>query len=374
MKVIQLFKIYLPDNGGGIAAVMKNISNILQGEEQEIIVCHGQSGKKTVIEKRRGVIIRRCRQLFSVASTPFSLSFFLQTFQAAKGADLAIIHFPYPLADLALLLRVYKGKYVVWWHCDIDRFKGLLSAYKPLMRRTLQNADKIIVSSEGMMKDSPFLREFKETCVVIPFGLDSRMITKADKYLQKPFRENSACKILFIGRLVWYKGCGVLMEAMAKLEREGCLCELTMIGDGPLKGSLQETAKKLGLHSVRFAGKVTESQKIKYIEECDFLVVPSTSKAESFAIVQLEAMVFGKPVINTNIPGGVPCVSIDGETGITVEPGDAGQLAEAIKRLTADVGLRKQYGRRAAEIVRQRYTEKQMAEKIRTLFRTIAGE
>ena len=62
-------------------------------------------------------------------------------------------------------------------------------------------------------------------------------------------------------------------------------------------------------------------------------------------------MVYGKPVINTALPTGVPHVSLDGVTGITVPPEDADALAQAIQKLADDKTLREQYGSAAAKRV-----------------------
>lgn len=390
MKVVQLFKIYWPDNGGGIAAVMKSIVDVLQKNEQEIeqeiVVCHGTKGKKTAVGNYQGVKIRRCRQLGSVASTPVSLSFLIQTYQAAKDADLVVAHFPYPMIDLALLLGLYRGRYIVWWHCDISKYRGLLFFYKPLMKRMLDNAGKILIPYKEMAVHSEFLQAYRQKCMAVPFGLSRKLVKRADDYMLLPRRESSVCRILFIGRLVWYKGCDILLKALAKLEQEKTYekkaCEkkagdtksgyeLTIVGNGPMREELQQMAHKLRLSSVRFTAKVPEKEKIRLIEDCDFLVLPSISKEESFAIVQLEAMAFGKPVINTKIPSGVPHVSMDGKTGITVEPGNVRQLADAIRKLGGDSKLREQYGKNAAAIVREQYVEECLQKSYDNLFREL---
>ena len=76
MKIVQLFKIYWPDNGGGIATVMESIANAMKKEKQEIGVCQAKRGKKTTVEKYNGVPVYRCSQLFDFASTPFLFDFF----------------------------------------------------------------------------------------------------------------------------------------------------------------------------------------------------------------------------------------------------------------------------------------------------------
>ena len=132
-------------------------------------------------------------------------------------------------------------------------------------------------------------------------------------------RQDISVNILFVGRLVWYKGLDILLKAFAQMKYKNCT--LTIVGGGPLEQELHDLAKKLGLKNVIFTGMISEEEKVKHIEKCDFLVLPSISKAEAFALVQIEAMAFGKPVINTALPSGVPCVSINGVTGLTVQPG-----------------------------------------------------
>lgn len=379
MKVTQLFKIYWPDNGGGIAKVMESIAECLPGCEHQVIVCQGNRKRKSVSESYRGVLVRRCRQLFTVASTPVSVDFLRQVKKYTKDADVVICHFPYPMADLAVLLGMPGRRLVVWWHCGFEKYAWLAPFYRPLARHTLKKADMILVSSEGNVKNSGLLLPFREKCRVIPFCV-------SDSYLQRgkahaaglwesagvPIerkmcgRSQKEVCILFIGRLVWYKGCDILLKAFARMKQKNC--RLVLIGSGVLEMELKRLAASLGLWKVEFLGMVSEEVKMRQLERCDFLVLPSVSKAEAFAVVQLEAMAFGKPVINTALPSGVPDVSVDGVTGITVQPGSVRALARAMDALAGDQKLRRKYGRNALQRVQAEYTQRKMQQRYQKAF------
>ena len=91
-------------------------------------------------------------------------------------------------------------------------------------------------------------------------------------------------------------------------------------------------------------------------------------KSEAFGLVQQEAMAYGKPVINTKLKSGVPEVSVDGETGITVEPGNVDGLAKAMQELIDNPVKRLQLGKAARKKVDEQYTMEVMLERIRKVY------
>ena len=119
--------------------------------------------------------------------------------------------------------------------------------------------------------------------------------------------------------------------------------------------TLQQMAE--GMNTVHFLGSLSDADLRAALQECDFLVLPSVANSEAFGLVQLEAMVYGKPVINTALPTGVPHVSLDGETGLTVPPESETALAKAMQTLVSDADLRSRYGAAAKKRVETVFAE-----------------
>src|SRR5690606_10023935 len=120
--------------------------------------------------------------------------------------------------------------------------------------------------------------------------------------------------------------------------------QLLIGGKGPLKGELEELIKRLGLTDrVELLGYVADEEIPNYYGACDVFCLTSTIKTEAFAIVQIEAMSCGKPIVSTKIPGsGVSWVNADGESGLCVEIKKAKAVADAIEMVTTDAERYKQ--------------------------------
>jgi glycosyltransferase involved in cell wall biosynthesis len=132
---------------------------------------------------------------------------------------------------------------------------------------------------------------------------------------------------LFVGRLVPVKGLDVLLDACAELARSGGRFRLCLVGDGPLRGSLEQRAGRLGLGGkVQFCGPRPHGQLPDWFRAADLFVLPSRS--EGLPSVLLEATACGTPFVASRV-GGIPEVA-GPEGSRLVPPGDAGLLAVAL--------------------------------------------
>lgn len=366
VKVLQVNKLYYPWIGGVEHVVQQLAEGLNNQTDMKVLVC--QAKGKTAVEKVNGVMVHRAGSLGMLFSMPISVSFFRHFRKLSKDRDVIHFHMPFPLGDLAYLLSGYKGKVVVWWHSDIVKQKKLVRLYKPIMDKFLSRADVIIAATQGHIDGSDYLPKYKDKCVIIPYGLDRKIEKESDKYIDQTIPSQNCSKpvkMLFVGRLVYYKGCEILIKAFKEVDN----AELTIIGDGELRNELEETAKRYNLtEKICFLGNVDEERLRQAFEESDVLVLPSIAKSEAFGLVQIEAMSYGKPVINTNLPSGVPYVSLNQITGLTVPPNDVKALADAMRWMVDHEEERIEMGRRARNRVKEYYRMDDMLDKVLNIY------
>lgn len=371
MKVLEVNKLYYPVTGGIERIVQQIAEGLNKRISIKVLVC--QKKGRGITELINGVNVIRSGSVGTLFSLPISLSFIWQLRKMSKSADVIHFHVPFPLGDLACLMANYKGKVVISWHSDIVRQKKMMKLYKPIMKKFLSRADIILVATQGHIEGSDYLSEYREKCRIVPYGLEPHIEELSDRYIEEKGiknlnAEDKTTRFLFIGRLVYYKGCDVLVEAFSKVNN----AELWLVGTGPLEESLKRKANELGVSKkVVFKGSLADDEMVECISSCDALVLPSIIKSEAFGLVQLEAMVFEKPVINTNLPSGVPYVSIDKETGITVEPESVEQLALAMQWLVDHEHERKIMGQKGRQRVKKNFTTAKMLNNIEEIYKEL---
>lgn len=185
-------------------------------------------------------------------------------------------------------------------------------------------------------------------------------------------RDDSTCRLLFVGRLDQVKGVVVLFDAVAAMlagggDGDASAVHLTLVGDGPQRADLERRTRELGIESsVVFAGYRNQDEVQQHLADCDVFVLPSF--AEGVPVSLMEAMAVGRPVVATNV-GGVTELVRDGDNGVVVAPGDADVLRAALGSLAADPVLRERLGAAGRETVRADFDSETEARRLVTLFR-----
>jgi glycosyltransferase involved in cell wall biosynthesis len=370
VKVIHVGKFYPPVTGGMERVLESLCAEPADGIESEVIVCN--TSLTTVREQLRGVGLTRVGTLGAAGSVPIAPSL-AGELRRARG-DLMVVHEPNPWALLSDVIGRPGLPLAVWFHSEVVRPRLQYALfYHPLARRVYARARRIVVSSPLLAEHAAALAPYRDRIRVIPFGIDvsrweptPQVCTRAAE-----IRTNMGARplLLFAGRMVPYKGVGVLLRALVGLDASAVL-----VGDGPCRAEWAALSLELQLTDrVHFAGEVEHGELAALYHACDVFVLPSVTRAEAFGYVQLEAMACRKPVVSTRLPSGVPWVNRHGETGLTVPPGDVGALHRALAELTGDASLRKRFGNAGRLRVESEFTMDTMRRAAAALYREAAA-
>jgi glycogen(starch) synthase len=131
-----------------------------------------------------------------------------------------------------------------------------------------------------------------------------------------------------LGRLIPHKGADLALTAFASVVDRFPRARLTIAGEGPERPKLEEQAVALGLKDVvEFAGWVSPERVPAIINSATVVIIPSWR--EGLPWVAMEAAHMARPIVATSV-GGLPDVIVDRQTGLLVEPGNSGAIAEAV--------------------------------------------
>jgi len=296
--------------------------------------------------------------------------------------DIVHAHSPIPYSDLPALLYAKRKKlpFILTYQFDgvetggsFARNAGVSLYNKLFIHKVLKSADAIIATTKSYAKESPFLRRYLDKIVVIPNGINIKEVTtpltreKSREILGLP--QNSEI-ILFFGSLVEYKGPDILLKAFKKVKNVVPNAKLIFAGRGHMDSQLKETAKQMNISKdVIFTGFVEDNVKPLYYKAADVFCLPSTTLAESFGIVNLEAMAAGIPIVSSNL-GGIPDIVKNGENGLLSKPYDVEMLAENLIKLLENDNLRVEMGKTGLKLVKN-YTWDEVTTKTEKLYREL---
>ncbi len=368
MQVVQLVKYYDPCQGG-METVVKNI---VEG----VIDCstninftvysnnHEQNFVKSVDLKNRETIIKEITPAY-LKSQPLNLRY-PSLKKLIEDNDVIHHHYPFPTMEVTLLRylkQMTNKKFVITWHANIknSRWSWIERIYNPLIEKLLDRADTIIVTSPQLFEASTILQKYKEKIQLIPLSFDP----KFSSIVSKKFPSERCFELLFVGKLRKYKGVEYLIKAIVNLD-----VKLKIVGNGEEFQILKDLVKLLNIENkVVFISNANDDELMECYKKADLFVLPSINEAEAFGVVQLEALANGLPVINTNLKSGVPYVSLNNYSGITVEPKNSDKLSEAIEKIISNKELYELYSSNALERVKA-FSREKMSESYKEIYKS----
>jgi glycosyltransferase involved in cell wall biosynthesis len=319
--IFSLCKFY--NTNGGIEYVSKNINDVLKNKNFFLNIIY--FGKNDQFITNKNEVLNENKINFTLFSQPFSKNYFLNIFkQKYNKCDIVHLHYPNILASVAILLKFTKLNLITHWHSDILN-QGFLNILGGLIGFLIAlKSKRIVCTTREYAKKSIILKIFKNKIDIIPIFVKPIKINKVSK---KNFN-----KIIFIGRLVKYKGIKYLIKSLIFLPSK---YKLLIIGDGPQYLNLKKIIKKLDLNSrVKILKNCSDKKKYELLQKSDLLCLPSTTRQEAFGVVLLEAMMLKKPIVTTYLEGsGLIEVNKNNFSGLWFERKNSEMLAQTIIKI-----------------------------------------
>jgi glycosyltransferase involved in cell wall biosynthesis len=211
---------------------------------------------------------------------------------------------------------------------------------------------------------------------VLPMGVDPQYFSKIrDVDCLKKKIEIKGPVILFVGRLIDWKGVAYLIKSMPEVLQRFPTAKALIIGSGPLRTELLSLTKTLSLEEhVIFIDELPQKELVAYYSIADIFVLPSIVNAngetEGLGVVLLEAMACGLPVIGSDV-GGIPDLIKNGETGLLVRQKNSQDLGNQMLRLLTDSDLTKNITRNARDLVETQFSWEIVAERFIEVYQDV---
>lgn len=225
--------------------------------------------------------------------------------------------------------------------------------WRILRRLTYFRADLVTTNNEDSYH---ILRAFvpSRQLQILPNPLPNLQLTMNER--EAPEHDKA---ILYVGRLSYEKGVHLLITAYSSMVAHNPSCPpLIIVGDGPSRLDLEETAGAMGLQrKITWAGE--QHNVAQYYSDALFLVVPSLR--EGLPNVVLEALSFHLPIIITDCSMAIQTYVQDGYNGFVVPKNDSGSLATAMIQLHSDEELRRRFSVSARILSKKLATDNALA-------------
>jgi glycosyltransferase involved in cell wall biosynthesis len=368
MRIVHLGKFYHPHRGG-IETHVRALAQLQAKRGDEIhVVCLAHDQAPSADFWDGPVFVKRFAPRVRFAKVDWVPE--IARYLDDLSCDILHVHVPNPTMTMAVLPLRRTPPIAITYHSEVVGMPVRKWLFQPWERRLLQRARVIAATNPRMVQASARLQPHQDRVRVVPLGLPLERFAAPRPRIEQRAREIRTefgqPLWLMCGRLVSYKGHAVALEALTQTPGT-----LAIIGEGPLRSSLETQVRRLRLdHRVRFLGSIACDEEVAaFYRAATALWLPSTLPSEAFGLVQVEAMASGCPVINTDIPGsGVPWVSRHEETGLTAPTHDAAAIAQLSRRLVEEPGLRDRLGQAARARALAEFDQPLMGERWQALY------
>lgn len=244
--------------------------------------------------------------------------------------------------------------------CSTDVGPSTISSKKETLT-ALDRLDLVLVPSaytkEQLVINGVSADKVKVLPLFVPAGLESK----------PKDTESHTSDILFIGRIIKSKGLAQAIEAVSNIKRP---FRFVVCGDGPDIESCQKMVNDLGMtDKVKFVGWTGRKETSKYLAGTGVLLVPSMGP-ESFGLVGLEAMNYGKPVVAFN-SGGINEWLRNGENGYLIDRGNVNEMTRAVSTLIYSSKMRKDCGSRGKEMADTEFNIETHRQKLMEIYSSV---
>lgn len=301
------YHLFYPSIGGGEQAILE-VGKRLVKNGHEVTVVTSSSKFRKPIDYVDGIKVVSCKSWFNLFKSPFMPGFFWKILKEDCDVVNANLTVPFT-SDVTCLAAKLRGKpLLITYHFDGNASGVIGSTFAWLYNHTFNKlscwfAKKIIATTKSYAETSPILKNYLDSdkLSIIPYGVNTELFNPKIRSteVKKLYKLKKGKVILFVGRLIPYKGIELLLKAM-----QGVDAKLLIVGDGELKKELHKQVKKLGVDKkVIFTGAISNEHLPQFYVAADIFVLPSQKRGEAFGLVSLEALASGKPVIHSNMPG-----------------------------------------------------------------------
>lgn len=294
-------------------------------------------------------VVKKCDVAFS---TPYSIPAVLASKITKRPL---IIHFKYDP------LLATQGRFMGFSKSLFLKLSTVLS---------LKSADMIIATTYRLKKRAIQLGVNERKIFVVPNYVDDNLfsiLVKTDvrQQFSIPSSQNI---ILYVGRLAPVKGLGILIKAFSLLD-DSKGKKLLIVGEGGIKDKLKRLCKELEVEdNIIFVGNIPYEMVPKYLAAADVVVLPSWVEGNPKSLI--EAMVMGKPIVATSVPGIVDLIK-NRVSGILVPPGDPVSLAKAIFELFNNKNFAAVLGQKARGEALKKFSKKSVLESQTNIYLTL---